>query len=480
MERRKIQDINIPKRSVERPTRQRVSGRTNPKPARENIETKHQAKAPSGSVSVKRKSISRPSSVRRSKVQSSRAQPSNLARKRIPSRSPLVTGGDDKRSGSGARGLWVLAGVLLLVLAYVGSVSLATAHVQISLREQVASLDTVLQFYEDGIEDAFDYDTMQFVVEADHEVGDVDMVATATKASGTIIIYNNYSDRPQRLLEETRFEDPSGRIYKLAKGNDVIVPGQTVVDGEVVPGALEVVVYADEPGADYNQDPTDFVIPGFRSGPKFDGFYARSVGPIEGGWSGEKPALTSEQEAEIVEKLRTEAVKQAQLEADYRIPEGYYALASGVNYDWGELNFAEGSVDGMVRVVLSVNVRFVLVREDELEKGILAAALSLEEQGESDLVVVNFDSLTYDIETGEEDENDYLSVRVTGDVRLRWFLSKSEIAQLSAGKSQAELRSVLERQPEIKSLEAEITPAWVRTMPKNLERITVLYENIDS
>jgi hypothetical protein len=100
------------------------------------------------------------------------------------------------------------------------------------------------------------------------------------KASGKIVVYNNFDTNPQKLIKSTRFESSNGKIYRI--NQSVEIPGKK---GDT-PGSLAVVVYADTYGADYNSDPTDFTIPGFKGTTRYKGFFARSDGPITGGASG--------------------------------------------------------------------------------------------------------------------------------------------------------------------------------------------------
>jgi hypothetical protein len=79
-----------------------------------------------------------------------------------------------------------------------------------------------------------------------------------SKASGKIVIYNNFDSEPQRLIKNTRFESAAGKIYRV--NQSVVVPGKN----GTTPGSIEVTVYADEVGSSYNAAPTDFTIPGFK------------------------------------------------------------------------------------------------------------------------------------------------------------------------------------------------------------------------
>ena len=62
------------------------------------------------------------------------------------------------------------------------------------------------------------------------------------KASGRIVIYNNYNTAKQRLVRNTRFETPPGFIYRINKSIDV--PGQTTEAGRTIPGSIEVTIHA--------------------------------------------------------------------------------------------------------------------------------------------------------------------------------------------------------------------------------------------
>ena len=45
------------------------------------------------------------------------------------------------------------------------------------------------------------------------------------KSSGKIIVYNNFSSEPQRLIIRTRFESPEGLVYRIPES--IVVPGKT-------------------------------------------------------------------------------------------------------------------------------------------------------------------------------------------------------------------------------------------------------------
>ncbi|KKW29736.1 MAG: hypothetical protein UY74_C0065G0004 [Candidatus Kaiserbacteria bacterium GW2011_GWC2_52_8b] len=110
-----------------------------------------------------------------------------------------------------------------------------------------------------------------------------------TKASGSIIIENNYSASPVKLIKNTRFENPSGLIFRIPA--DVVVPGKSA--GK--PGAMSVTVVADKSGDQYNIGPTDtFTVPGLKSNAAmYSGVRAHSDSAMTGGFVGDRPAVES-------------------------------------------------------------------------------------------------------------------------------------------------------------------------------------------
>ncbi len=158
------------------------------------------------------------------------------------------------------------------------------------------------------------------------------------KASGEIIIYNAYSSRDQRLIPNTRFEAPDGRIYRIP--DPVVVPGTRVEGGEVIPGSVEVKVYADAPGEEYNKELTDFTIPGFKGDPRYESFYARSKTSMTGGFTGTVRVIPEEDAERVRNELRLE-LKQRLLEQAFSdVPEDFILYSNAAFFSFTSNNDA--------------------------------------------------------------------------------------------------------------------------------------------
>lgn len=147
--------------------------------------------------------------------------------------------------------------------------------------------------------------------------------ATATKffqerARGEVLVYNAYSSSPQSLVAGTRFQDSTGKVFRL-QGN-LTVPGAKIEEGKIVPTAIAAAAVADQPGAAANIGPTQFRIPGFRGTPKHQGFYAESSRAFSGGFVGEAKVVATDDLRRASEDLTRRAVEQLRKELDGKLP----------------------------------------------------------------------------------------------------------------------------------------------------------------
>src|SRR5581483_1605662 len=203
-------------------------------------------------------------------------------------------------------GLWLLALIALIFLFFGVSYLFAGANIKVIPHSQDVTVNQTINADPNG-----SGGTMPYAVITLEKTGSKDVTANGTqnvanKASGEIIIYNNYSSSPQSLVATTRFETPEGLVFRIDK--DITVPGQSTVNGQVTAGSVEATVYADQAGEEYNVGLKDFTIPGFKGTPKYQGFYARSKTPITGGFIGTTATASA---ADI-------ATAKTQIEADLR------------------------------------------------------------------------------------------------------------------------------------------------------------------
>lgn len=292
------------------------------------------------------------------------------------------------------------------------------------------------------------------------------------KASGTIIIYNNFSNKPQRLIKNTRFETPEGLIYRI--GSSVTVPGKTQNGVQSVPGSLETAVTADSPGAEYNIAQTDFTIPGFKTDPaRFTSFYARSKTKISGGFDGvikvpSDAALLSERAA-----LRETIGKKIVEGKQSSVPQGY-VLFNGAIATKSESMPPEAKEGNMSLIKEKITGAAFLFKTDDIAKEIATAAIP------------NFDNLPIEIpalknltfELKEPKGGDFVAaqtIRFTlkGEAQVIWVYDEYKLREALLGKPQGEIASILSDFPAIERADFVIRPFWSKKFPGNPKKISI-------
>jgi hypothetical protein len=142
------------------------------------------------------------------------------------------------------------------------------------------------------------------------------------KAQGTLRVYNNYSEKVQVLVANTRFISSDGKLFYSQER--VTVPGQKQEGNRTVPGQITVSVMAAEAGEQYNIDKkVKFSIPGLQGTPMYSSIYAENVQAIAGGHLGELPKIMSEDLASAKEVLIQDILEKSKIKLEQEISDDY-------------------------------------------------------------------------------------------------------------------------------------------------------------
>ncbi|MFC1637930.1 hypothetical protein ACFL2R_00755, partial [Patescibacteria group bacterium] len=291
--------------------------------------------------------------------------------------------------------------------------------------------------------------------------------ATGQKAKGKVVIYNNYSEDDQILVATTRLEDEEGRIYRLVKG--VTVPGIVEEDGEIVLGEVEAEIVADKSGSEYNIEPSRFTIPGFKSGPKYDKFYAKSGDKITGGGSwGDKVGIITDKD---ILSARSDIEKKLSKEIESKLTgvagDGYIVDKDSlkreiVSYEVFPDN---GAVAESFEYGLTMNAEGLAYNEEDL-KTIINNIIGSEEGVELIEIDIEYGQISSDFEEG------YLEISAHATVKFQYELDSSEILENLLGIKDDQLKMVIDQYPEIKRIDIMHWPKiFSDGIPRNRNRV---------
>lgn len=292
------------------------------------------------------------------------------------------------------------------------------------------------------------------------------------KASGTIVVYNDASSEPQRLIENTRFETPSGLIYRIPKA--IVIPGRKTVNGDRQPGSIETPVFADEAGEKYNLGLTDFTVPGLKGTARFSTIYARSKTGMSGGFVGMEKVVLDQDRVQAQTELGTALRDELTLEAKAQVPDDFILLSSLSSLTFEDLPQSSTSSEGHAVINMRGNLQGVMFKKNDLSKHLALKKNSIT-SGES-VDIINLDSLSFSfIGTRPTDLlfADEINFSVTGETMFVWRTDEVALKADLVGKRKRDVPSILNNYPTITKATATIRPFWRSVFPDDSASISI-------
>ncbi|MEX0910224.1 MAG: hypothetical protein WDZ73_00515 [Candidatus Paceibacterota bacterium] len=377
--------------------------------------------------------------------------------------------------------IWIGGTILILFLIFLGSSFFTSVKAIIVPKQAKITIDnSVIALSSDLAQTAAATSTeLIFETIAKEVTREVTLPATGSenvskKASGQIAIFNDFSSEDQLLVTNTRFETPDNLIYRISE--PVTVPGQVEQNGQTIPGQVVVTVTAEEAGNSYNLENSDFTIPGFEGTPRFEGFYARTITPIAGGFVGPMKTVAEN------DKLKAESTLKAELEAlkldssELEIPETHIALPGGI---LSTFSTSQKSGEGDNVVITGKLEVSALV----FEKSKLASYLAdryVSDYNNEPVKLKSYDSVQLALLKEEGDTINLNSVEIDlkGNAHIIWIIDENNLKNVIAGKTKNSYTLAIADFPSILGIQLKFMPPWASTIPINPNKITII-EKLD-
>lgn len=374
----------------------------------------------------------------------------------------------------GGNGIWYVAVFCILLLIFALSVLFTSATVEVTPRVGKITLDELLTAGKDPIDSkALSFEMAVLEGEESMSVSSTEKEYVEREARGMVRIFNNHSSSDQNLLIDTRLETPDGLIYKTVKA--VKVPGQKVVDGKTVPGSVDVEIYAESPGEEYNKEEADFKIFGFKGSPKYDTFYARTVAPIEGGMKGETYIIgdgeDDAQKDSLKESLKTKLLSEARAE----LPEDFviYNNAVILDYDLAEIDSGDG--DGEVMLKQSGTLYAFVFKKENLTRNLVKKLVS--DYDNNRVYIPELETISVELMSASEinpNKVDTISLSVKDEATVIWEVDDNSVKESLAGIKKRKFESVMGEFKNIDKAWLSVKPFWKNSVPEKLDQIKII------
>lgn len=371
---------------------------------------------------------------------------------------------------------WIISFAILFIFLVVLIFSVRGTKVIIYPKEVVNTVNAQLQAKNvaTGESGPFGFTTMEVVEETSKEVVATGEEKITQKASGIIIIYNEYTEEDQRLVKNTRFKSAEGFIYRISES--IIVPGLTRdAKGNVVPGSLKVEVFADEAGEKYNVGKTDFVVPGFEGLPQYESFFARSESNMTGGFDGIKKIVSEEDRSLAETELKKEIEEKLMNSSKEQVGAGLLVFndPSMQVYEVTE----KDSDNGKVNINMKGIAQIIILDAKQLSNALASASIGSFDIDKESVLVKNIDQLAIDVSVDSYiDSPETASVSVSGQAQFVWQTDLDKLAKSLAGTEIKNLKHILENFPSISKVEVSKKAFWKKYFPKNSDKINLTIE----
>ncbi len=287
----------------------------------------------------------------------------------------------------------------------------------------------------------------------------------ASKAYGTITIFNELSEKPQSLVATTRFQAEDGTIFRIQK--NTTVPGTKKSDGEVIPGEVTVSVVADKSGPESNVPAGKWTIPGFKNNPqKYNAFYATSATQMTGGSVGGKDSTVVTKDD--LDKVQSQA--QADIEEYFAsqlkdlVREQEVLLPDAISYDISrsESTQQEDTPSDEASYIITADVKALIFSESDL--------LSIIKNGPEGLENISRNEINYDtINTDFKDEK--IDLKLSMDLKRESTIDKDKFQDALRGKKHSEIKEILkEKYPYVNDISIKTYPPFPSSIGDRFSR----------
>lgn len=383
--------------------------------------------------------------------------------------------GEEQDSGSSTMMLYVkiLVGVLIVAglagAAFFSGLFKQSAVVTVEPKTKTVTLDGSFQAHKEPKDGELGFTVTTLSAEDTQTVPATGEKQVETRASGRIVVFNNESSAPQRLIKNTRFETPEGLIYRIS--DSIVVPGQKKVNGETVPGSIEVTVYADTPGPRYNIGLSDFTIPGFKGDLRFQTFFARSKTPMTGGATGAIKTGAPSDIARARESLRAALKDKVLSDAKTQVPGGSVLYEAGASVVYESLSAPE---DSAVKERATVYVPLF----DTAALSVFLAAQTIAGFDGAPVLAQNLSGLSFtpsmpDLNVSSAED---VAFGLKGSVTFVWQFDQDKLKRDLSGQDKGRVETVLAGFPAISKASVSVKPFWKSSLPSDAANITISIE----
>ena len=367
--------------------------------------------------------------------------------------------------------LWAVAVACIIFLFFAASYLFSKVTVNINPKVQDISLNQNISASKNGGNGALPFNLIVISDEENKTIQTTEEKDVLNKAQGTVVLYNAFSSIPQKLTINTRLEGSNGKIYLT--DSVVSIPGMSK-DGK--PGSVKVKIEAKDAGVEYNSEPIDFQVVGFKGTSKYLKIYGRSDGPIVSGFSGKFPIISDLQKKAFLDDMKITLANKLLKKATDEIPNDFVLFKDAVFID-SDVSKSElsSTQDNKLNIKLKGTLYGFLFNINKLTKKIAEA--NIDTYDGSDVFIPNIKNLNFVL--SNKDNTSFVDVGginfvLSGKSKLVYRFDTDKLLKDLLGVSKKDFNKILLNYSNITSADLVIKPIWRMSLPDKPEQIKII------
>ena len=376
--------------------------------------------------------------------------------------------------------LLLVIGVFFVIvgLGFFFSFLSSGTEITVEPRNRIPTVNATFDTYKSPPVGELAYELMTLEAEGERQVSATGQELIEEQATGELTIYKS-TPGAERLIKNTRFESPSGQIFRITES--AVVPGAVEnSSGELISGSIKAIAFADSVGDTYNLNAgTEFTVPGFKEG-GYDDLFAAVTATNEqdiiGGFSGKK-FIIDEAELETAQQALQMELRDSLLERiDSEKPTGFVVFDNAVTFTYQSLPAVEYG-DNLATIKERALLQIPIFKKEDFAAFIAKATVPGYE-GEA-VRIDNLTDLTFSYSSAtttsfDIGNLDVLTFKLTGKPQLVWTFDVENLKADLLGAPKASLNSVLTAYPALIKAQAVVKPFWKRTYPTKTKDIEII------
>jgi len=293
------------------------------------------------------------------------------------------------------------------------------------------------------------------------------------KSQGTIRVFNNYH-LSQALVANTRFQPPLEKVLYFKTTKRIVIPAKSYLDIEVI---------ADRTGEEYNIGPSTFSIPGLAGFPQYYSIYGKSFSAMIGGFKGEISRITEKDLDRAKNILVEKLFDETKTSLKNKIPADFILLEKAIIQEIIEAlsPVRAGELLSSFNFKVRVKSKGLVFKKSDIDRFVkefiysqVGPAKKIEEKSQK----VNYSQKSLNLPLVQPEEAGRIILSLEFSAKVYSDINFPELKKGLRGKSEIEVKTFLENQPQISKIQVKFWPFWINKIPEDIEKIRIRL-NID-